>query len=45
MLEEMRNPVLAGRLAPAAGADPDTERHGLDLGHGVTDDGQTVSKL
>ena len=45
MLEEMRDAMLAARLAPAAGADPDAERDGLDLGHGVADHGQTIGKL
>ena len=40
VLEEMRDAVLIASLAPAAGTDPDAERHGLDLGHGMADDGQ-----
>ncbi len=45
MLEEMGDAMLDLRLAAAAGADPDAERHGLDLRHGVADHGQAIGKL
>ncbi len=42
MLEEMGDAMLAERFAPAPGTDPDAERDGLDLGHGVTDHCQAI---
>ena len=45
VLEEMGDAVLAFRLAAAAGADPDAERHGLDLGHGMAHHGEAIGKL
>ncbi len=45
MLEEMGDAMLAKALAAAPGADPDAERHCLDLSHGVTDHGQAVGEL
>jgi hypothetical protein len=45
MLEEMGDAMLAKAFAPAPGADPDAQRHRLDLGHGVTDHGQAVGEL
>ena len=38
-------PCSPARLAAAAGADPDAERDGLDLGHGMTHHGETIGKL
>ncbi len=45
VFEEMGDAVLGSRLAPAAGPDPDAERDGLDLGHGVADHGQTIGEF
>ena len=41
MLQEMRKAVLAGALVARAGADPDAERGGLEMRHGVGDDAQS----
>ncbi len=33
VLDEVRDPVLIGRLAARAGADPNAQRHGSDVRH------------
>ncbi len=41
VFEQMRNAVLVAVLVAAAGADPDAERGGFQMRHGVRHDGQT----
>jgi hypothetical protein len=44
VLEKVRNAVLLGLLVAAAGADPDANRGGLQVRHGVGHDGQAGGK-